>query len=73
MRKKNSWKSPVWIFQLLAYSFCHHGILMMPDRNNYVPDNVVILYRLCTVCQMDAHNLSVRSVDSPGQKLVMLC
>ncbi len=46
---------------------------MMPDRNNYVPDNVVILYRLCTVCQMDAHNLSVRSVDSLGQMLVMLC
>ena len=43
---------------------------MMPDRNNYVPDNVVILYRLCTVCQMDAHNLSVRSVDSPGQMRV---
>ena len=47
---------------------------MMPGRKNYVLDDVVILYRLCMVYQMDAaHNMSVRSVADPEQKLVSLC
>jgi len=47
---------------------------MMPGRQNYVLDDVVILYRLCMVYRMDAaHNMSVRSVAGPEQKLVLLC
>jgi hypothetical protein len=47
---------------------------MMPGRKNYVLDDVVILYRLCMVYQMDAaHNRTVRSVAGPEQKLVLLC
>ena len=47
---------------------------MMPGRKNYVLDDLVILYRMCMVYQMDAaHNMSVRSVADPEQKLVSLC
>ena len=49
------------------------GNPMMPGRKNYVLDDVVILYRLCMVYQMDAHNYSVRSVAGSEQKLVLLC
>ena len=49
------------------------GNLMMPGRKNYVLDDVVILYRLCMVYQMDAHNYFVRSVAGSEQKLVLLC
>ena len=49
------------------------GNPMIPGRKNYVLDDVVILYRLCMVYQMDAHNYSVRSVAGSEQKLVLLC
>ena len=49
------------------------GNPMMPGRKNYFLDDVVILYRLCMVYQMDAHNYFVRSVAGSEQKLVLLC
>ena len=47
---------------------------MMPGKNNYVLDDVVILYLLLyAVYQMGAHNYFVRSVAGSEQKLVLLC
>ena len=57
----------------LCISLFSTGNPMMPGRKNYVLDDVVILYRLCMVYQMDAHNYSVRSVAGSEQKLVLLC
>ena len=45
----------------------------MPDRNNYVNNDVGILYRLYLMYLMYVHNYSAQSVDSSERMIVMLC
>ena len=45
----------------------------MPDRNNYVVNDLGILYRLCVhIGYMYAYNCSAQSVDSSEKTMVML-
>ena len=44
----------------------------MPDRNNYVNNDVGILYRLYLMYLIYVHNYSVQSVDNSERMIVML-
>lgn len=44
---------------------------MISGEINYVLDDVVILYRLCMVFQMYAHNNSVQS-DADSERMLLL-
>lgn len=46
---------------------------MISGEINYVLDDVVILYRLCMVFQMYAHNNSVQSDADSERMLLLLC
>ena len=59
---------------ITLFLFLSYGNSMMLGRKNYILDDVVILYRMCMVYQMDAaHNMSVRSVAGPERQLDLLC